>query len=802
MKNWRMLFCLMALACTLLFPPNGSPCGPDFPQAVFVFQTHPDRPLKGYAGGNLGVVLPSYYRSYLVVAYRYFSGHPLSREERDDALSYWGWDMSGGYGANKGADPIKEWLAARKQVLNSQNQGSQAEPKIDSYFGVSQPGAYYGFFNCLDDSFHNAARTLKDRARRYGSDRASIQEWVRGQDIVFSDCDKQRDIPPEVAGSSPAWLKADRQYQIAAAYFYLLRFDHAAEEFDRIARDAGSPWHNLAPYLAARAMIRQSMVPEPVQMDSLRDAESRLQRILADPAQSSMHQPARAMLGFVALRLHLPQRTAELARRLAGPRPDSDFYQDLTDYTWSMDHIVEEPPIDFPGEMSDPGRPDGDGHIYEGPAFDRKMREWKGQRFRNLAGSRATTELTDWILTFGQSVEPAARHAIERWRVKRSLPWLVAALSKVDSAEEDLLQAAEQVPADSPAYATVAYHRIRLLMKAGEHEKARALLDEFLKAPPRSLNDSSLNLFLSQRARLATSYQDFLSRAPRLVLDLDEGDSIGGEAPYCQTKGCMEILYGGPNKRKGQLRLDNDAAWILNLRLPVDMLAEAATGTDLPEPLRGELAVATWTRAVMLDRPDIAGKLIPEMEKAYPLMTGQLQAYSASGADEKKEAGLFVILHFPGMRPYVNAGVARTTRMDKIDNFRDNWWCGDVGTEIDQVNFVKDWRPWRPHLSASVPKDAPSAPPFLSMAQQKDGEAQWQQLATSGPGSRYLTREALAWAKAKPLDPRVPEALHLAVRSTRYGCGGDVSKLSHQAFTLLHEKYPNSKWAKATPFWY
>ena len=35
----------------------------------------------------------------------------------------------------------------------------------------------------------------------------------------------------------------------------------------------------------------------------------------------------------------------------------------------------------------------------------------------------------------------------------------------------------------------------------------------------------------------------------------------------------------------------------------------------------------------------------------------------------------------------------------------------------------------------------------------------------------YLVAQVLAWAKRAPGDPRVPEALHLAVRSTRYGCG-------------------------------
>jgi hypothetical protein len=789
MKKWRKLFCLLALAAALALPPNGSPCGPFFPQAVFAFKTYPGRPLKAYAEGNLGVVQPSYYRSYLVVAYRYFSGHPLSRPERDDTLKYWGRDFGRGYDWSRGEDAVKEWLAARMQALGPQGKSTHIVPYLQ------EPDTYYNFYNCLDDAFHNATLTLKDRARRYGSDNAAVQEWIKGQDTVFADCDGSRDIPAAVAESSPAWLKADRQYQIAAAYFYSRYFDHAAEEFDRIARDAGSPWRRLAPYLAARVMIRQGMTPEPMQLDSLRDAESRLQRILADPTQSSMHEAARAMLGFTSLRLRFDQRSAELARRVAGPRPDPGFYQDLIDYTWTLDHLGGGALAGFPEWIEDRA------------LFDRKVRDWRVQRFRDVAAPRAIAEMTDWILTFQQQVEPATRHAIDRWRVKRSVPWLVAALSKVDAGNPvagELLQAAEQVPADSPAYPTVTYQRIRLMAQAGEHEKARTLLDAVLQSPPRNLSASALNLFLNLRMRLAGSYQDFQARAPRLVLDVDAGYSVSGEAPDCQSKDCREVLYGSPDKTKKQLRFDNQAAWILNLRLPLDLLAQSATGTDLPEPLRGELAVATWTRAVMLERHDIAAALVPEIGQAYPIMAERLQTYSAGAADDKKAAALFVLLHFPGMRPYVNAGLERPTRMDKIDNYRDNWWCGDVGAEIEQVNFEKDDdAPWRKGGKPGIPKQAPVAPPFLTVEQQKKGEAEWQQLAASGPASSYLARETLAWAKAKPNDPRLPEALHFAVRSTRYGCdGAGVSKLSHKAFALLHERYPNSKWAKATPYWY
>jgi len=52
-------------------------------------------------------------------------------------------------------------------------------------------------------------------------------------------------------------------------------------------------------------------------------------------------------------------------------------------------------------------------------------------------------------------------------------------------------------------------------------------------------------------------------------------------------------------------------------------------------------------------------------------------------------------------------------------------------------------------------------------------------------------------------DPRVPEALHLAVRSTRYGCTDDnTTKFSKQAFQLLHKNYPKSEWAAKTKYWF
>ena len=67
----------------------------------------------------------------------------------------------------------------------------------------------------------------------------------------------------------------------------------------------------------------------------------------------------------------------------------------------------------------------------------------------------------------------------------------------------------------------------------------------------------------------------------------------------------------------------------------------------------------------------------------------------------------------------------------------------------------------------------------------------------------YFAPAVLDWAKAHSDDPRVPEALHYLVRSTRYGCvDKSIGPYSREAFDLLHRKYPNSERMKKTPYWF
>src|SRR5260370_9129921 len=86
----RALLAIALIASTvLLVPQRTQACGPFFTDAMFVYTKHPDFPLERFAEGNLGVLQPSYARSYLFVAYRNLINTPLNAAEVESIRSLW-----------------------------------------------------------------------------------------------------------------------------------------------------------------------------------------------------------------------------------------------------------------------------------------------------------------------------------------------------------------------------------------------------------------------------------------------------------------------------------------------------------------------------------------------------------------------------------------------------------------------------------------------------------------------------------------------------------------------------------------
>ncbi|MEY2518032.1 MAG: hypothetical protein QOJ89_5396, partial [bacterium] len=627
------------------------------------------------------------------------------------------------------------------------------------------PHEYESFLNCQQDAFQNAEATLNERIKKFGADNEATREWLAAQDKVFANCGKEKLIPDAARADQDALIRADRAYQIAAANFYATNYDEATRQFDAIAKDASSPWREKAGYLAARSMLRKGSLADKDEdgRPALADAEARLKAVLKDKSATAAYPAAARLLKLVGLRLHSEETLHEIAHALNRKDASTNFKQDVWDYTILLDKFL--------GDGSEEG---------DGTATAAKPK---------LPSSLTSDELTDWVVTFEDETPAAAANALQRWEKSKALPWLVTAISKANGKGPGagaLLSAAAAVNHTSPAFPSLTYHSVRLLMESNRASEARAILDKALASDRAQFTPSALNLLLGQRMLLAQNLEEFLHAAQRVPAGLSD-DNDGREIPDEESK---------DTPKDPQIYFDRDAANTFNRAMPVPIIANAASGKSLAPNLRKDVTQAAFVRAAMLDDRETANHIAGLLGDVYPQLKPFLSAYeTAATPDARRFAAAFMSLKFPGLRPYVSAGIGRTSALEEIDSYRDNYWCAEPPTPLsgqasDDVEVEK----------AKI-RQLP-IPEFLKPSQSL-AATQLAALQALGTGPNYFCRIAIAWTEKNPADPRSPEALHLAVRSTRYGCTDDeTGKWSKAAYDLLHKKYPNTNWAKATKYWF
>ena len=160
---------------------------------------------------------------------------------------------------------------------------------------------------------------------------------------MFANCHEGNKLP-EATNDQDAMVRADRAYQTAAANFYATNYDLAKQQFDAIAKDKNSTYRIVAPYLAARAMLRKGSVAEKPEeaKPSLSDAEERLNAMLKDPALKFGHHGAQRLLNLVHVRLHPQEKAHELAVQIIRKDAVEDFRQTVWDYTYLLDKLIGE----------------------------------------------------------------------------------------------------------------------------------------------------------------------------------------------------------------------------------------------------------------------------------------------------------------------------------------------------------------------------------------------------------------------------------------------------------------------------
>jgi hypothetical protein len=435
-----------------------------------------------------------------------------------------------------------------------------------------------------------------------------------------------------------------------------------------------------------------------------------------------------------------------------------------------------------------------------------------------FADMRAKSDLLDWMLTFRSSEAETYGHSLEKWQTTQSLAWLLAALTKAEPSSphlSELLAAAGQVSPRSPAYDSVTFRSLRLMLLQGKDEEVRERLAHLQIGrmgpfpPSFSTPPSTVNLFLALRFALAQNLDEVLENALRVPATVTD-DLSRQQLP--ETDWRVAPASFDPVAP----RFDDDSLVVLNRLLPVAMLAEAARSPKLTAKLRREVALAAWTRAALLGKTSVAHSLAPEVEAVNPELRVSVQAYdSAVTPADRRFAAVLAMLRFPGLSPFVTT-MERSTPIDKITGSGESWWdlagppCvypqvfpSSNSQPPEPPDPLSQWPRLGPELGEIYPGGHVKPPAFLTARDREEAAQESRQLVDLGRAPDYLSKEAIAWAERRPSDPRAPEALALAVRSTRWGCTDkETGQYSKAAFDLLHGRYPKSTWAQKTNYWF
>ena len=760
----RKLFVMlttMALLCPLTMPVFA--CGPFIPEDTFSFSTNPDLPLKSYATGNLGVIRPTFAKSYLVVAYRYLVDKPLSAEEQMAAYQLWKSRINYA-GQFDNAALTDAWTAARRKVPGL------ASVTVDPQRRVSSDDPYGEFYtNCNASSFASAAKLLDEKIARHGLSSNFVKDWVNAQDLVFCHCSggsynwNKKANDPEPAFPKPAQAQADaeekydRQYQLAAAKFYAQNFDASLADFKQIAAEAASPYASLAAYMIARCYLRKATLTkmDHAQFDSTLDqARTQLNAIMANPALSALHEDCRELIGFIAFRLKPGARLNDLAATLTAGGKAKNFEQNLDDYTLLLDKL-EGVSADDAGDGNPPAHP-----------------------FPETAGK---DDLSDWITVFQANDKSRFDHALDRWHHTHSAAWLIAALhlAPADKAKvSELLAASQSLLPGAPGYFSANYESRQWKVANQPGQALEKELTTLAHEAEAKHLPSAQNLLMDLRQLLPMNIDSFIENAVRrpaaLAYDLDYFEDEFAEDAKAKKRPNIPFAF------------DAHSALLMNLHMPLSVLVQAASSTRLPANLRADLAQAAWVRAVILADEPAQTKLSPLLATAIPSLAPLLKRSDLGSAEQRKFSAVYLILKNPGMQPYITAGALRDDAWDKLNTYNDNWW-GDTPGEGDNAGKLK----------------GNEFPGLLTKEQLAKGAEEENRVVKAGSGPTYLANQVVSYAQANKTDARIPEALYLAVRATHYGFrDARTTAASKQAFQLLHKEYPKNPFTVKTKFHY
>ncbi|RTL36067.1 MAG: hypothetical protein EKK48_27315 [Candidatus Melainabacteria bacterium] len=826
----RGLFAALLAVSFIVNPvPPAKACAPDLAYSILVNGNHPDLPLPLFARGNIGVVQAGWAKSYLVVAYRYLNLKPLSAAEQESVVSLWHSRIKNGssFSSMGLIDERDAYLTMRSKAIGASN-----KKNMDLAWKMSQ---FWEKYAIGDASMSQARRTLASLMQKYKPLSPQVRAWVNAQDGVYGlSAQKNQEVvvPAPLPGSADPELQDYRNYQIGAANFYLSNYGNALAAFEKVAGRFGSPLKDLASYMVLR--IKAAQVRN-VQKDENNAVANLLQSAAGKADKVSSRENILDLLRPINYMNMDSAAAVKMLSSVVLAGGDQRFGGDVGDLTFLLDGNPLHPDTSAPISMIG-----GDGSVAgsanssvnssstnssASSSTSSSADSSSAQQSKATEELAAASDLADWVLTiqssmfaddnFDDSPQAKARmkataqknasHALQMWRKTRSTPWLVAAVttnSLRNHGTDDLYAAAQNVSAASPAYSTCRFYLADALIATGKKSEARNMILPLLS--DKSLPPSSRNLFAMQMAAASETTADYLKFAVQETPEVLQSLTDLVSPKFLKIENSKTYVTETP-------AFDAEVADDISRNAPLSTWMSFSQNASVPAAFRAIVLRATWTRAQLLNRDDMAMKISDAVAASNPVLKNAIAKYkTAPEGPAKQFAGACAVLKFYGMTPYIQGGLQRHgERLDEFDWYNGNYWVPFpvVKRQKTEEEMWSDYETVCFNGCASMSERIKSygengLASRLTAAEKKQATSERTQIFKNNP-SRYYGQIVLDWAKSHPSDPDVPEMLYRIVKLPKWTTASDVgSEYSRKAYMALHASYPGNKWTRKAVCYY
>ena len=691
-------------------------------------------------------------------------------------------------------------------------------------------------------------QVLQSRIATLGKDNPYMQQWLKVQGKVLQVCSNPDTIdvvlpePTETDPAHPTMQAEDRAYQEATVAFY--KDKAKAIELFRAIAATDSPHKAAARYNIANLMANSKDVAA---------ARAEANAILADPSLAPVHGITQELLGYIANLEDTPAGWSALIDDsikvietptkdiLASDKLKADYGRALND-------------IDYAGIR---GKRDDwwlSGTLPENPTISKAILDasrqhpmalWMmaGQTLQenynaapwSLVGDKwqqRTTSYLDQALAVtpsGAQIPALPLDVLNTLRAKPDDATREALWGKVHGAFDAAQKSCGEAP-ETAALGIYLAQAVRVSAATGHFDQA---YDELAKLPLKGSSFYQYNVVqkLGQylvgqgMAAEGRKMRDKLL-TPAYMSALPVSMSPGVTDGFANFLGWVaedEAHWKAALATNSQ----KTANPILNF-LPAKALWALADDPMFSGEQKALLTRVAWTRGFARGGTPSASDT-DKLYAANPKLKESADKIAAEFPKLRPERQrLLMVLRNPRLGILVNAPELWST-LENVDDWTDvssgdhndrNWWC-PLETDRQLASLRTDLK----NNAGMIDSGDYSYRGLAAVYDQKlrdnltpkmDGllkqhpmvkAVNWKEvaaLASMPSAPRLLSQSAIRWGKASRGDDGAPEALALAVKTTRYGCNwhGRHRAYSETAQQLLKAKFGSTVWAAQTPYWF